>query len=95
MAVNTTPQGAHVVSCTGYPECVTSGFIPRGGFLKSRGTPCGKGCVQGFYEAEFHFPLGSVPRNGCFSLILNLYFWAIFNFRFFFNKISILTYSLI
>ena len=69
MAVNTTPQGAHVVSCTGFPECVTSGFIPRGGFLKSRGTPCDKGCVQGFYEAEFHFPLGSVPRNGCHSLL--------------------------
>ena len=65
MGVNTIPSGIHVVSCTGYPDCLTSGYIPKGGYHKSRGTPCERGCEEGFFESEYYFPLGSVPRNGC------------------------------
>ena len=61
MTVNTTRSGSHVVSCTGYPECSTSGFLPKGSYLKNRGDPC-ESC-NGFYVATYYFPVGSVPSN--------------------------------
>ena len=36
MAINTLPNGGTVLGCTGYPNCRTSGYLPRGSSLKSR-----------------------------------------------------------
>ena len=61
MTVNTTRNGTNVVSCTGFPDCRTSGFLPKGSYLKNRGEPCPN--CDGHYKATFHFPVGSVPSN--------------------------------
>ena len=62
MSVVTLPSGARAISCSGYPNCRTSGFMPRGAEYKGRKDQCPR-CGRGYHKAAWHFPLGSVPLS--------------------------------
>ncbi|CAG5095749.1 Oidioi.mRNA.OKI2018_I69.XSR.g14318.t1.cds [Oikopleura dioica] len=61
MVVKTIPNGSVCVSCTGYPECRTSGFLPNGGRMIARLRACN--CSAGFYVVRWSFEPGSVPSH--------------------------------
>jgi hypothetical protein len=88
MISSQTKNGSHVISCTGFPECKTSGFLPRGSKFVSKGSQCPN--CHGYFICSYHFPLGSVPASmtgdfeGCLKCSLGEYYK--FNFALFIDN---------
>ena len=60
MRPQTMPNGKVAVSCSNYPNCRSSYYLPSGASIGSRGDQCPR-CGAGYYKAEFNFASGSVP----------------------------------
>ena len=62
MSVVTLPNGGRAVSCSGYPNCKTSGYLPRGAEFRGKKDQCPR-CGRGYHKAAWHFPFGSAPPD--------------------------------
>ena len=60
MRPQTLPSGKVAISCSNYPNCRSSYYLPSGATISSRGDQCPR-CGSGYYKADFNFASGTVP----------------------------------